>query len=121
MTKYFGDWASIDDVRNAFFGKYSNDEPPADFPTDDQILLAAYGGGAWEGYAYVLISRDGALTEVTASHCSCYGLEGQWDEGEVTWAALAMRPKMDRGYGFLSGLECPDAVDAFWALVEAHV
>lgn len=31
------------------------------------------------------------LYEVNGSHCSCYGLEGQWEEEETTVEALAYR------------------------------
>ena len=45
-----------------------------------EILLAWYGSGGYDGTAFVLC-RDritGCLFEVNGSHCSCYGLEGQW-------------------------------------------
>ena len=43
------------------------------------MLLAAYEQGECEGSAFVLLrGEDGELWSVTASHCSCFGLEGQW-------------------------------------------
>lgn len=63
-----------------------------DFPTDDEILVANYETPPYEGYAFVLYTRDGRLFEVNASHCSCYGLEGQWQPEETSWESLLMRP-----------------------------
>ena len=56
-----------------------------------EILLASYGTPAYEGYAFVLFRRDGKLYEVNGGHCSCYGLEGQWDPEETTIEALRHR------------------------------
>jgi len=58
---------------------------------DAEILLASYGTPSYEGYAFVLFRRDGKLYEVNGSHCSCYGLEGQWDPEETTVDALRHR------------------------------
>lgn len=58
-----------------------------------EILLASYGTPSYEGYAFVLFRRDGKLFEVNGSHCSCCGLEGQWDPEEVTADELRHRIK----------------------------
>lgn len=58
------------------------------------ILLAWYGYGDYCGSSLVIYEKYGLLYEVNASHCSCSGLEGQWDPEETSWAALAMR-KLD--------------------------
>ena len=61
---------------------------------DCVILLASYGSTSDEGSdccAFVLFRRDGKLWEVNGSHCSCYGLEGQWDPEETTVDALRHR------------------------------
>jgi hypothetical protein len=55
------------------------------------VLLASYGTPSYEGYAFVLFSRDGKLYEVNGSHCSCYGLENQWSPEETTVEALRHR------------------------------
>lgn len=57
------------------------------------ILLAWYGGGGYDGSAFVLFERDGKLYEVNGGHCSCYGLEGQWDPEETSATALIHRIK----------------------------
>jgi hypothetical protein len=81
-------------------------------------VFASYGGGSYEGDAFVLYQRDGKLYEVSGSHCSCYGLESQWSPEETTWAALAMRErkKADVYYYFLSDHD-GEAIEAFWHLV----
>jgi hypothetical protein len=56
-----------------------------------EILLASYGQGSYEGDAFVLFRRDGKLYEVSGGHCSCYGLEGQWEPEETTVDALRYR------------------------------
>jgi hypothetical protein len=53
--------------------------------------LAWYGYGDYDGSAFVLFERDGKLYEVNGGHCSCYGLEGQWDPEEVTMSELERR------------------------------
>lgn len=64
---------------------------------DDNInlLLWNYEYGNWEGYAFVLFEQNGRLYEVNGSHCSCYGLEGQWDPEETSVKELTYR--MDKG------------------------
>ena len=55
------------------------------------ILFASYGTDNYSGDAFVLFERDGKLFEVNGSHCSCYGLEGQFDAEETTIEALRHR------------------------------
>lgn len=55
------------------------------------VLVALYGSENYEGSAFVLLTRGGKLYEVNGSHCSCNGLEDQWDEEPTTIAALRMR------------------------------
>jgi hypothetical protein len=55
------------------------------------IHLAWYGYGSYSGDSFVLYEKGGKLFEVNGSHCSCYGLEGQWEPEETSLAALAMR------------------------------
>ena len=64
---------------------------------DDNInlLLWNYEYANYEGYAFVLFEQNGRLYEVNGSHCSCYGLEGQWDPEETSVEELKFR--MDKG------------------------
>ena len=55
------------------------------------ILFASYGQANYSGDAWVLFEEDGKLYEVNGSHCSCNGLEGQWDPEEVTLEEIEYR------------------------------
>lgn len=72
---YAGNFAKREDVFNEF--------AKAD-DSDIQILYADYNTPEYEGYASVVYYRKstGKYYEAYGSHCSCYGLEGQWDKDE---------------------------------------
>jgi hypothetical protein len=93
MNKYIGRWSNWADMRLDWFPEYpwAKEAAPQDFPTDEQIVFASYGGGSYDGDAMVVYERDGALYEVNGGHCSCYGLEGQWKPDETSREALRMR------------------------------
>ena len=55
------------------------------------ILFASYGCDNYQGDAFVLFEKDGKLFEVNGSHCSCFGLEGQFNPEETTLDALKLR------------------------------
>lgn len=100
--KYAGNFTDRDSVAVEFEegngGRWNKDFVVADdFPTDDQILYASYETPSYEGYSFVLFERDGVLYEVTGSHCSCMGLEGQWNPEATSWAALAIRKPSEYG------------------------
>lgn len=100
--RYFDGFGSREDVLREFCDAgYDYEkreqraiEPPDNFPTDEEILFAAYGTQeAYSGDATVVYRRDGKLWIVGGSHCSCNGLEGQWSPSETTPEALrAMLP-----------------------------
>ena len=57
-----------------------------------EVLFAYYSYEDYSGEAFVVLQGSGGqLYEVNGSHCSCYGLEGQWDLEETTIAALQKR------------------------------
>jgi hypothetical protein len=60
-----------------------------------EIMLAYYSYENYSGDAFVLFRRDGKLYEVNGGHCSCYGLEGQWEPEETT--AEALRHRIEKG------------------------
>lgn len=70
-------------------------EAPADALDGAEVLLAWYGDGSYWGDSFVLFRKDGKLFEVNGSHCSCYGLEGQWEPEETTVEALEKRELYD--------------------------
>lgn len=89
MNRYFNNFTNLDDIINAFEIK----EPWFSKLKEAEILLASYGGRAYEGDALVIFSLDGKLYEVHGGHCSCNGLEGQWDPEETSVQAIAFRFK----------------------------
>ena len=58
---------------------------------EDKILFASYTYEGYEGSAWVLFTNQGKLYEVNGSHCSCNGLEGQWEPEEVNLVELRNR------------------------------
>lgn len=80
-TKYLGDFTSKEDIESNFQCKV---------PEEAKILIAYYSYENYEGTAYVLYDLNGKLFEVTGGHCSCNGLEGQWEPEETSIAALRM-------------------------------
>lgn len=58
-------------------------------PDGETILMAIYEREWYDGDAFVLFEKDGKLYEVNGSHCSCYGLEGQWGPEEVLLEEMA--------------------------------
>lgn len=60
-----------------------------------EILLAFYTYEDYSGDAFILFRKDKNLFEVNGGHCSCYGLEGQWEPEETTIESLEHR--LDEG------------------------
>lgn len=59
---------------------------------DYDVLIAIYDlSEAYSGDAYVLLYNDGQFYEAHGSHCSCSGLEGQWELEEVPVESLRKR------------------------------
>lgn len=82
MSAYIQEFTSRADVVD----RYS---APKDALRGAKVFVAWYGYGDYCGSSFVLFEKDGKLYEVNGSHCSCNGLEGQWDPEETSWAALA--------------------------------
>jgi len=55
------------------------------------VLLAWYRYEDYSGSALVVFEKDGKLWEVNGNHCSCNGLEDQWQPEETSWEALSIR------------------------------
>ena len=85
-----------------FLGSFKSKEDIADcfeinrHQLDDlDVLFAIYDQDGYDASAFVLFRNpvDGKLYEVYGSHCSCFGLEGQWDPEETTKeAVLKIKP-----------------------------
>lgn len=80
---------------NGFDGMVEDFHATAEDVEGIEVLLASYEASGYEGDAFVLFQRDGALYEVHGSHCSCNGLEYQWRPEETTVHAL--RHLLDKG------------------------
>lgn len=81
---YFGEFAGVDDMLEQF-------EIESAVLDGLEILHAHYSNENYEGNAFVLYRKDNKLYEVNADHCSCYGLERQWDPEETTAEAVSLR------------------------------
>ncbi len=66
---YFGNWSD----RAEMFKEFEQE------PLDVEILFASYDTYSYEGSALVVFRNNGVLFSVHGGHCSCYGLEGQWN------------------------------------------
>ncbi len=96
--KYLDNFSSYKDIISEFMRSsynYENSEYeisplPDNFPSASQIIFAAYGTeNSYSGSAVVLFKdKNGSLFIVNAGHCSCAGLEGQWNPSETTVKAL---------------------------------
>lgn len=71
-SNYFGfyDW---NDVQSRFAMK---------MPEPNEVLHAEYDNSGYAGSALVVYRNGYNYYIVEGSHCSCYGLEGQWDAEE---------------------------------------
>jgi len=80
---YFGNFAAPD-----WGGRAGKAQLEAEFNvrlgSDITVLFAFYEYENYSGSAYVLFEQLGKLYEVAGSHCSCYGLDGQWEPTETT-------------------------------------
>lgn len=81
---YLGSFEDKEDVINQF----AIDEKELE---GAKILFAEYEQDGYDGSAFVLFTRNGKLYEVNGSHCSCFGLEGQWEPEETLVAAIDRR------------------------------
>lgn len=97
---YLNDWK--ESGRSGLLEAFNDYNKNLDFLEGFEVLLASYENECYEGTAYVLLRKDGKLYEVHASHCSCYGLEGQWSPEETTPESIIHRldnGDLGRSYG----------------------
>lgn len=84
MENYLGNWSCREDVERDF---------EVTLPKSVHILVATYDYEDYSGYAYVLFRQKRKLYEVHGGHCSCYGLEGQWEPEETSLNSIRHRIK----------------------------
>lgn len=92
---FLNNWDSLEKMKADFWPGYGNNGTYTNQLDGATILLASYGTPDYAGYAFVLFERGGKLYEVDGSHCSCHGLEEQWEPEETTVAEL--RHRRDKG------------------------
>lgn len=63
---------------NDIIDAFSSYEEKLDIPPPDELLFYAYEHENYEGYALVIFRNGPLYYYVYGSHCSCYGLEGQF-------------------------------------------
>lgn len=111
---YFGDFATQN-----WNGKAGRAQLEEEFgivlDADVNMLFAYYNYENCSGSAYVLFAQDGQLLEVVGSHCSCYGLDGQWEPSVVTPEAARLTLSGSMNY-YLDGSQ--EATQAALAAVE---
>lgn len=91
---YLNDWRGFPDMLRDF--RLNEDAVLAASELQGiQVLLASYREANYGGDAFVFFRKDGKLFEVNGSHCSWYGLEGQWWPEETSVEAL--RYRLDKG------------------------
>lgn len=95
MEKFLGLFGDKQDVAKEF----GIDKVPG------LVVVAAYEYEEYSGDAYVLYIHEGKILEVFGSHCSCYGLENQWEPELTTPEALLMRLESNPGYGIVNSRE----------------
>lgn len=78
---YYGNWACWNDVAGDF-----NIDPKLE--KSIVVLYAEYNAPDYEGYATVVFVENGKFYFVGGSHCSCFGLEGQWEPDETPLKVL---------------------------------
>lgn len=83
MSVYEGYFSCVEDIEREF------QEPGC--LDGCEVLYASYELPDYEGDAFVVFRKDGQLYEVNGGHCSCYGLEEQWQPEETSVEAIMMR------------------------------
>jgi hypothetical protein len=71
-------------------------------PEPDEVLLADYATGNYEGSAAVLYRRGDDYFYAEGSHCSCFGLEGQWEPTRYDLATLTAAVERVAGESYQS-------------------
>lgn len=57
----------------------------------DEVLVAFYGYESYSGSSVVMYRNGESYFIVEGSHCSCYGLEGQWNPEEYNSKELFLK------------------------------
>lgn len=88
---FLHDFTDKDSVIREFNDKFSDEPLKTGDYEDINILFASYSYENYSGDAWVLFEKNEELFEVNGSHCSCYGLEEQWEPEKVELKELYNR------------------------------
>lgn len=92
---YHGNFSSWDDVVREF----ALGAKPPFAPVEPEVIFAAYHIDGYEGSATVVFkmkAEDKKVYFVSGGHCSCFGLEDQWDVTEYD-SPLQFRAALEKG------------------------
>lgn len=87
---FLHDWkeSKLDGLISDFEALYGSEIPVEIKEKYSGILFASYGNDNCSGDAFVLLAKGDSLFQVNGSHCSCYGLENQFDLEEANLEAI---------------------------------
>ena len=95
MQVYFGQFET-----GNWDGKKGWEAVQSEFETDtpepEEVIFARYTAEGYEGDATIIYRNGDKYYYVSGSHCSCYGLEGQFEPEEYT--AETLRAGLERGW-----------------------
>lgn len=83
MDVYFDNFGNWSDVSAEFSGDYDRPSTPK-IPEPDEVIFAGYTYEDYSGDAVVVYRNGDKFYIVEGGHCSCYGLENQWEPEEYT-------------------------------------
>lgn len=91
-------------------------------PEPEKVYLAIYGGGSYDGDALVAYRQGNRYFTVEGGHCSCYGLEGQWNPEEYQDRDLFLK-SLDRRIeqAWDESSEYPTSSKTIWKLIKSRV
>lgn len=79
----FSDWEHVVSEFAPSYGRWGEGRNKAALGSEPEYIYARYLYESYDGSADVIFYRDGKWFYNGGSHCSCYGLEDQWEPEEV--------------------------------------
>lgn len=119
-NKGFSSWESvIEEFHGTVYGNDLDKRKVAElYPKPEIVLYAEYGGGSYDGDAVVVYFDKGKFYTVEGGHCSCYGLEDQWNpeeyDPETFLAALERKIEGARS----EEMDYPSSSKVVWQIIK---
>lgn len=88
---YVGEFTCWKDVSDAYKGdrsSWTDSDKVPDIPEPQEVVYAYYDSHGYDGTSSVIYREGELYYVVNGSHCSCYGLEGQWQPEEYELSLL---------------------------------